>query len=272
MVPADMASSSDDDDKDKATDSENEASDEAPEEAEGSSDEGSEGSEEEGSEEEGAEEESAPAKASKEPAKAAKEPAKAAKAAALDAALGAKKEPAKTPAPPPSAGLGKSVSLFIGVVGGISLLMLLLGGERGVAGPAAPQWKEGDTVEVDVTLVSTDRQELACASGTELKGLHCGFESQGKRWSKGDPNDDKKTLRPYSTTNGINFLGAGLWTDPGLTEGKLPTTRFAVKCKLNVAGKMPRADVRWREGESFNSVSDWFTGSVSDCKLSSVQN
>lgn len=256
MVPADMATSSDDDDKDKATDSENEASDEAPEEGEASS---------EGSEEEGAEEESAPAKASKEPAKASKD-------TALNAALAGKKEPAKAPAPPPSAGLGKSVSLFVGVVGGISLLMLLLGGERGVAGPAAPQWKEGDTVEVDVTLVSTDRQELACASGTELKGLHCGFESQGKRWSKGDPNDDKKTLRPYSTTNGINFLGAGLWTDAGLTEGKLPTTRFAVKCKLNVAGKMPRADVRWREGESFNSVTDWFTGSVSDCKLSSVQN
>lgn len=258
--PADMATSSDDDDKDKG---ENEGSDEAREEAEGSAEEGS-----ASSEDEGAEEESAAAKPSKEGEKAAQP----SKDAALNAALAGKGAAPKAPAPPPSAGLGKSVSLFIGVVGGISLLMLLLGGERGVAGPAAPQWKEGDSVDVDVTLVSTDRQELACASGTELKGLHCGFESQGKRWSKSDPNDDKKTLRPYSTTNGINFLGAGLWTDPGLADGKLPTTRFAVKCKLNVAGKMPRADVRWREGESFNSVTDWFAGSVSDCKLSSVQN
>jgi hypothetical protein len=148
--------------------------------------------------------------------------------------------------------------------------MLLLGSERGVNGPAAPQWKEGDTVDVDITLVSTDKQDLACASGGDLKGLHCGYETQAKRWTKGDPNDEKKTLRPYSTTNGINFLAAGVWTDPALS-GELPKTRFAVTCKLNVAGKMPRADVRWHEGEGWNSVNDWYTGDVSACKLSSIQ-
>ena len=63
---------------------------------------------------------------------------------------------------------------------------------------------------------------------------------------------------------------AGVWSDPALS-GELPKTRFAVTCKLNVAGKMPRADVRWHEGEGWNSVNDWYTGDVSACKLSSIQ-
>lgn len=181
-----------------------------------------------------------------------------------------KPAPKAAPPPPPSAGLGKSVSLFVAIVGGISVLMLLLGNERGVSGPQAPQWKEGDTVDVDITLVSTDKQDLACASGSDVKGLHCGFESQGKRWTKGDPADEKTTLRPYSTTNGINFLAAGVWSDPALTTD-LPKTRFAVTCKFKVAGKMPRADVRWHEGEGWNNTADWFTGDVSACKISSIQ-
>lgn len=175
------------------------------------------------------------------------------------------------PRAPPTAGLGKSVTLFIMVVGGISLLMLLLGTEKGGGGASPPKWEEGKSYDIDITLVSTDKQDLACASGTEIKGLHCGFESQARRWSKGDANDDKKMLRPYSTTNGIQFFAAGLWSEPALAPDKLPATRFSVKCKLNVAGKMPRADVRWHEGEGWNNVSDWFTGSVADCKLGTVQ-
>ncbi|MEZ4301527.1 MAG: hypothetical protein R3B70_41720 [Polyangiaceae bacterium] len=187
----------------------------------------------------------------------------------------AAKPPAAGAAPPrpaPSAGLGKSVGLFVAVVGGLSLAMLVLGSERGGGGPQAPKWSDGQTVDVDITLVSTDRQDLACASGTELKGLHCGFEAPNKRWTKGDPNDDSKTLRPYSTTNAINFFAAGVWSQPALAPDKLPGTRFAVKCKLTIAGKMPRADVRWHEGEGWNNVTDWYTGSVSDCKIGSVQN
>ena len=269
MVGRAMAtSSSDDDDKDKANDGEepsaeeSEAGDAA---AEGSSD-ASAG--DNAPDDESAEEDTAPAKRSAKLAKEKTSSAAPASPAAKKPAVGpSKQEPLK---PPPSAGLGKSVMLFAIVVGSITLLMLLLGSERGISGPAAPTWKEGDTVDVDITLVSTDKQDLACASGGDVKGFHCGFESQGKRWTKSDPADEKKTLRPYSTTTGINFLAAGVWSDPALS-GELPKTRFAVTCKLNVAGKMPRADVRWHEGEGWNSVNEWFTGDVSNCKLSSIQ-
>ena len=255
-------SSSDDDDKNKANDGDESAAGEAEATAEsGVSGAGEAGDEERATEDE-AEEEAPPAKAKPTSVK----PASDVIAQKLIERAG-KQEPLK---PLPSAGLGKSVTLFVMVVGGISLLMLLLGSERGVTGPAAPQWKEGDTVDVDITLVSTDKQDLACASGGDVKGLHCGYETQAKRWTKSDPADEKKTLRPYSTTNGINFLAAGVWSDPALS-GDLPKTRFAVTCKLHVIGTMPRADVRWHEGEGWNSVNEWFTGDVSSCKLSSIQ-
>jgi hypothetical protein len=248
---------SDEDDKDNEKD-EHDTADERGEEAEegDEKDEGEEG-----------EEESAPARPAAKEAKPAAKPAAARPARAKVEA----REEAVT-RPPPSAGLGKSVMLFVLVVGGISLLMLVLGTERGGGGPVIPQWKEGQQVDIDITLVSTDRQDLACASGTEMKGMHCGFETQARRWSKGDPNDDKTTLRPYSTTNNVNFLGAGLWSEPALSPDKLPNTRFSVKCKFDVAGKMPRADVRWHEGEGWNNVTDWYVGKVSDCKMSSIQN
>ena len=244
--------SSDDDKDDKAT----EADDSAEETGAAESDEGE-------SDKAGGEE-TAPASRD---AILAKQKGTSAKPSAKPAAAAPKVAPLP---PPPTAGLGKSVSLFVGIVGGISALMILLGNERGVAGPQAPQWKEGDTVDVDITLVSTDKQDLACASGSDVKGLHCAFESQGKRWTKGDPADEKTTLRPYSTTNGINFLAAGVWSDPALVKD-LPKTRFAVKCKFKVAGKMPRADVRWHEGEGWNNTTDWFTGDVSGCSISSIQ-
>lgn len=230
--------------------------DKSNDEAEDRDDEGEGKGGEEGGEEEAAAEEEKPA----------------AKAESAKPARVATGKPVEAPRPPPSAGLGKSVSLFVLVVGGLSLAMLVLGSERGGGQAAAPKWNEGQTVDVDITLVSTDRTDLACASGTEIKGLHCAYESQSKKWSKGDANDEKKTLRPYSTTTSINMLAAGVWSEAVLAPDKLPSSRFTLKCKFNVAGKMPRADVRWHEGEGWNNVTDWYTGTVSDCKMGPIQN
>jgi hypothetical protein len=270
IVPPAMPTSSDEDDKNKDEAEDRDDVDEAAGEDKdgGGDDEGSEGGEEE-------EAAAAAEPAKSETVKGASSKAASAKARTPDApvARGVKAAPkVDASKAPPAAGLGKSVLLFVVVVGGLSLLMLALGAERGGSAAAPPKWNEGQSVDVDITLVSTDKTDLACASGTEVKGLHCGFESQGKRWTKGDAADDKKILRPYSTTNNINMLAAGVWSEPALAGDKMPGARFTFKCKFNVVGKMPRADVRWHEGEGWNNVTEWYTGSVSDCKIGSVQN
>src|SRR5262249_30097501 len=105
---------------------------------------------------------------------------------------GAARKQASPPAGGPS--LGKSVRLSFGIVAGLGAGFAVLG--RDPEPQARPKWKVGDTVDVDVTLVKEDRQDLACASADEVAGKHCGFEAANKPWTKGASTEDK-VLRPY---------------------------------------------------------------------------
>ncbi len=132
---------------------------------------------------------------------------------------------------------------------------------------ARPVWKAGDTVEVEVTLVPSDRQDLACASTEEIAGKHCAFEAPNKPWSKGGA-DDKAILTPYTTNDQVNLTAAGLWSEAALAPGKLPATRFVVKCTYRVEGTLKKLAVRWREGDQYYPNGDWYAGTVSNCKIS----
>ncbi|XYI01364.1 hypothetical protein ACMHYB_17075 [Sorangium sp. So ce1128] len=168
-------------------------------------------------------------------------------------------------AQPQGGSLGKSMILFLIIIGGLAAAFAYFGREP-AAGTAGPKWKTGDKAQVEVTLVSTDIKDLACWSAEEINGRHCAFESPSKGWSKGDA-DDKKLLRPYTTTDRVQFLAAGLWSEPVLT-GKLPSARFAVKCTYTVEGRMKRPGIRWSsEGAWLDRTDDWYTGLLSDCKL-----
>jgi hypothetical protein len=162
----------------------------------------------------------------------------------------------------------KAMVLFVVIVGGLGLLMWALsGGEGGGDGPVTPKWAVGTTVDVEITLVPTDSKDLACAGADEIGGRHCAFEAQTKAWSKGDNSDDKKLLKPYTTTDRIQFLAAGLWSDPALAPGKLPATRFSVKCKYAVEGKMKKPSVRWASDGPWYDWGDGYSGVVSSCAL-----
>ncbi|WP_437490131.1 hypothetical protein WME75_12860 [Sorangium sp. So ce1014] len=167
---------------------------------------------------------------------------------------------------PQGGSLGKSMILFLIIIGGLAAAFAYFGREP-APGAAGPKWKPGDKAQVEITLVSSDIKELACWSTEEVAGRHCAFESATKGWSKGDA-DDKKLLRPYTTTDRVQFLAAGLWSEPALTGGKLPSARFAVKCTYTVEGKMKRPGIRWTsEGAWLDRTDDWYAGLLSDCKL-----
>jgi hypothetical protein len=163
--------------------------------------------------------------------------------------------------------LGKSVLLFFVIVIGLGAGFAILGREQPQE-VARPKWTTGQTVDVEVTLVRNDRQELACAAADEVGGKHCAFEAANKAWSKGgDANDDKKILKPYTTTDRVQFTAAGLWSDPALTPDKLPATRFSVKCKYKVEGTLKNVGVRWEQTGQWYPQEGWYAGSISDCKL-----
>jgi hypothetical protein len=176
----------------------------------------------------------------------------------------------QAPAPAQGGSLGKSVLLFVVIVVGLGAGFAILGREP-PAEQARPKWKTGEVADIEVTLVPSDRQDLACASDVEIAGRHCAFEAPNKPWSKGgDLNDDKKLLKPYTTAppDHIQFAAAGLWSEPALAKEKLPATRFSVKCKYKVEGTLKSLSVRWEQTGNWYPQNEWYTGTLSDCKLS----
>jgi hypothetical protein len=168
------------------------------------------------------------------------------------------------PMRPKGGSLAKSVILFIVVVGGLAAGFAVLGRDQG-GGRVVPSWKVGQTVDVEITLVKNDQNELLCASAEEIAGRHCGHEAPNKPWSKPDGADDKKLLKPYTTTNGAELLAAGLWSEPSM-KSNLPATRFSVKCKFTVEGIVKKPAIRWGSDRPFyDSPGDWFAGPVSAC-------
>ena len=164
-----------------------------------------------------------------------------------------------------SGSLGKSMFLFVLIVGGLAAAFAFFGTESS-SGPAAPKWKTGDTADLELTLVADDKKNLGCSSPDDIAGAHCAFEDKAKAWSKGDSADDKKLLKPYTTVDHVQVLASGLWSDPGMM-GTLPATRFSVKCKYKVEGKMKAASIRWNSDGPWYDSKDLYSGSISGCKV-----
>ena len=159
--------------------------------------------------------------------------------------------------------LGKSLVLFIIIVGGLAAGFAILGREDTPnAGPAKPKWSTGQVVDVDVTLVKTDRTELGCASAEEVGDKHCAFDGAQKVRPAGD---DKKTYKPYTTVDRVQFVGAGLWSELG--SAALPPNRFTVKCKYRIEGTLKKLDVRWESAGPWYPQGDWYAGTLSECKI-----
>jgi hypothetical protein len=140
---------------------------------------------------------------------------------------------------------------------------------RAAAPPA--NWKEGQLVDVEITVLPEDKDNLACASTLEVAGRHCAFESATAPWSKpseAGAEEDKHLLKPYATTGKERFLAAGLWSEPSLAAG-LPSKRFTVKCKYSVEGKLKGPNIRWGKTGPWRQMgNDWYSGVVTDCKVS----
>jgi len=160
--------------------------------------------------------------------------------------------------------LGKSMILFVVIIGGLAAGFAILGRDEQQA-PAKPKWSVGQTVDVEITLVKSDKTDLACSSTEEIAGRHCGFEAMNKPWSKGGA-EDKLLLKPYTTTDRIQFAAAGVWSDPALATS-VPGSRFSLKCKYKVEGSLKNLAVRWDPAGQWFPQTDWFAGSVSACKV-----
>lgn len=188
--------------------------------------------------------------------------------------------PPKGPSQPvvaPAAGQQKQ-SLIIGLViaafiVGALVIAFATSSEPEPAKAAAPApakptkpWKVGEKVEVRLTVLPTDAENLACASEQEIAGKHCAFKTTTTPRDDAS-TDDKILLKPYATTGKERLIAAGLWSDPGL-RGKLPAQRFTVQCTFSIEGSIKAPGVRWGKTSPWRDMkNDWFAGTLSGCEI-----
>ena len=169
----------------------------------------------------------------------------------------------------------RNVILFGGLVVILLAAFGVLGNRDGGAPGNAPKWKAGETVNVEITVVTTDYKDLVCAMEGDVKGLHCGFLATNKKNEAAKTSrEDEKLLQPFSTTDHVNFLAAGFFMQPELKEKlaaenfERPSPRFSVNCKLVVQGHAKGVKIKWKEdGDAWGSGDPWPLGDVKDCKI-----
>lgn len=123
---------------------------------------------------------------------------------------------------------------------------------------AIPLWRwrgntsgAGATVMARITLVTSDRDDLACASPRVVNGYRCAFEKDtGVQRAPA-----AKWLAPYMTESHQMFLLPELFNQTSLKvryEKEPPTTtprsalrRFTAVCKLRLIEKVSGVQVRW---------------------------
>lgn len=183
---------------------------------------------------------------------------------------------ASAAAPKEGASAGPIIAVLIvgGLLTAVGVMRCGAPGDEAAEAPAreaAPKrsqtWAVGERIDVDITVLPNDAENLACASTQEVAGRHCGFESPTTVWSKGGDASADALLRPYATTGRARLLAGGLWTSPAIAAQK-GTKRFVARCRYTIEGKVQAPQVRWaKDGPWREMKGEWFTGHLADCTV-----
>jgi len=127
-------------------------------------------------------------------------------------------------------------------------------------GPNPAQWTAGSVHPVEITLITGDRDRLACADDREFEGRHCEYTASKMRKPRPSdaPLDDNRVniIQPYRTAIGNHLVFiAGVWNTPAVAvrhhqeppQGKADKElkRFATTCQLRFLGSMEDVWARW---------------------------
>jgi hypothetical protein len=170
-------------------------------------------------------------------------------------------------------------TIVIWIVGG--LFVFALYSQTFYTRPPPPPrvFQENSDVDINVTLISPDAKNLACASAEDLKGYHCEFQGRTEKWNK--PSTSGRgalldTLAPYKTTDDYLFLIPALFSQDALRErlvidppnGSAEHIRFVANCRMHIEGQLKQVDVRWATTGAWQPQHDVWVGTVTGCWLS----
>lgn len=134
----------------------------------------------------------------------------------------------------------------------------------------------GERVSLQLTLITSDRNDLDCALDDEVAGFRCGYRSNGERATP--PPDKGKTLAPYMTPDRRLLLVPGLFELPALSaryDREKPTgrsrqrlKRFLATCQMQLVTKVPKAQVRFGKRSKWDPVQDTWLAKAESCTVS----
>lgn len=130
--------------------------------------------------------------------------------------------------------------------------------------PHADGWYRGGVASVEIAVAREDRDNAACASDVRIERLRCPYQ-QSRILDAEDPSDDRTTLHPYHTVDGILFLAAGFWSSSVLGEisGR---GRVAVVCVYHMLGVLKSVSLRWTPEARFSQSKDTLpVGTLENC-------
>jgi len=134
----------------------------------------------------------------------------------------------------------------------------------------------GKTTTAPITLVSADRDDLACAFGGTAAGKYrCEFDANAKPWP--NPPAPTERLAPYYTTERQLYLIPGLFEQSALQKRYSMDTgnhlqrdqqkRFVARCELRLLEKVEKLKTRWLRGGDFNDAEGAWVAEPKNCTV-----
>jgi len=178
--------------------------------------------------------------------------------------------PSPSPSSPsvaPSPGNGqsparRSVWIAFAAVAAVVLAVWGLRGQRG-------------GIPASITLVTTDRDDLACASEQRFGRYRCEFRAPGVPWP--DPPAPADRLVGYYTVEQQLYVIPGLFEQSALAErysseesrklARDQRQRFAAACQLKVIDRMHNFQTRWVKTGDWGHQDEAPVATASDCHI-----
>jgi hypothetical protein len=128
------------------------------------------------------------------------------------------------------------------------------------------------TAAADITLVTSDRTDVACVSQKGFQGYHCGFSTEIVNWQ----GDEQNKLAPYYTLDRHLYLIPGLFLEPAIlaryqseppNKPREQLRRFTAHCQIKIIGKLAGVRTHWVVNTAWGNPEDIDVGTVSGCKI-----